>query len=513
MKILVVEDNKPDLYLMESLLRGYGHEAVCAADGVEALKKLSEEKVDLILSDILMPRMDGFRLCRRVKSSARWKDIPFIFYSATYTDPKDEVFALSLGADRFIVKPQEPEVFAAMLKEFIGDRVAKVPSATPVELKEEAGYLKQYNERLIKKLEDKMLQLEAASKKLARSENRLRQIIETEPECVKLLAENGNLVEMNPAGLRMIEADSLAQVAGTEFSSLVAPQHRQAFLDLSRRVLAGESGTLEYQVTGLKGTGRWLETHAAPLKDENGKISAVLAITRDVTERKEAQEKLQASQEQLRALAGYLQAAREEERRRIARELHDQIGQILTGVKLSLERAGRDLNRANSNAQALALTNELIGRVRDLSLELRPAMLDDLGLLSALTWHFERYTRQFKIKVAFKHAGLEERRFEPEIETAAYRIVQEALTNVARHARVNTAAVEVRADKDSLRIRVKDLGVGFDPQSLPATASGGLSGMRERAILLGGQLSLESAPDTGTLVNAMLPLRRSAPPA
>jgi signal transduction histidine kinase len=205
---------------------------------------------------------------------------------------------------------------------------------------------------------------------------------------------------------------------------------------------------------------------------------------------------LRISQEQLRALAAYLQTVREEERTRIARELHDEVGQALTGIKLSLERStGQQSDAVRADlSQALALTNELIGRVRDLSLDLRPAMLDDLGPLAALSWHFDRYTKQTNIEVDFKHRGVEGRRFEPGIETAAYRIMQEGLTNVARHAGVNKVEVDVWADESALRLLIKDLGVGFDPDSLSASATSGLSGMRERAIILGGSLKIESAP-------------------
>ncbi len=159
-----------------------------------------------------------------------------------------------------------------------------------------------------------------------------------------------------------------------------------------------------------------------------------------------------------------------------------------------------------SLGEAQALVNELMALVRDLSLDLRPAMLDDLGLLPTLLWHFERYTAQTSVCVTFKHSGLEGR-FAPEVETAAYRIVQEALTNVARHAGVSEVTVRLWADQDTLGVQIEDQGTGFDPEAaLAASATTGLAGMRERAVLLGGQLTVESAPGAGTHVTAELPL-------
>ncbi len=137
---------------------------------------------------------------------------------------------------------------------------------------------------------------------LAQSEGRLRQIIETEPECVKVLGANGALLEMNPAGLSMIEADSLEQVRGRSVYRYIAPAHRKAFVDLTEKVLRGGSGTLEFELVGLRGTRRWLETHAVPLRDAGGGASGLLAITRDVTKRKEAEKGLRDAEFKYRTL-------------------------------------------------------------------------------------------------------------------------------------------------------------------------------------------------------------------
>jgi PAS domain S-box-containing protein len=220
-------------------------------------------------------------------------------------------------------------------------------------------------------------------------------------------------------------------------------------------------------------------------------------------------EQVCAGRERLQTLSRRLVEAQETERRQVARELHDEIGQLLTGLKLTLEMSTRlpaDAVRA-SLGEAQALVNELIERVDELSLNLRPAMLDDLGLLPALLWHFERYTVQTHVRVTLKYIGLEGRRLPSEVETAAYRIVQEALTNVARHAGVSEVTVRVWTGQDTLSVQIEDQGIGFDPEvALAAGTSTGLAGMRERAVLLGGKLTIESAPGAGTCLTAELPL-------
>jgi signal transduction histidine kinase len=201
----------------------------------------------------------------------------------------------------------------------------------------------------------------------------------------------------------------------------------------------------------------------------------------------------------------------EEERRRLARELHDEIGQTLTGLGLILKpNADFTTNAARAGfEQARALVDELLEKVRQLSFDLRPAALDQLGLLPGLLTHFERYTKQTGVLVNFKHQGVDGR-FAPEMETTAYRIVQEALTNVARQASVTAVCVRVWAAADTLNIQVEDRGRGFDLEAVLATPqSGGLPGMQERVTLLGGRLTIESRPGAGTQITAELPVSRA----
>ncbi len=216
---------------------------------------------------------------------------------------------------------------------------------------------------------------------------------------------------------------------------------------------------------------------------------------------------LRSSHERLQGLSRKVVDVQEQERRHIARELHDEIGQTLTGVKLSLEMLHRDPERQpEALDQAQRLVNELMARVRELSLALRPAMLDDLGLLPALLWLMDSYSRQTGVRVDFEHQG-ETPRLPQQIETAVYRIVQEALTNVARHAETRHARVSLRYGSDTVYVGIEDHGRGFDIEAITEPVdSMGLPGMMERATLLGGKLELTSAPGEGTRISAALPL-------
>jgi len=214
------------------------------------------------------------------------------------------------------------------------------------------------------------------------------------------------------------------------------------------------------------------------------------------------------------ALSRRLVELQENERAEIARELHDEVGQLLTGLKLMLSAEGQgppsgqggpDSPRSRRE-EMLQVVDELMGRTRSISMNLRPPMLDPMGLRSALAWLFQRFTQRTGVRVSFNQSGIDAR-FPRAVETAAFRIVQEALTNAARHAGVEIVEVEVRADSGFLKLQVTDRGSGFDPGAAAARRSAGLTGMEERALLVGGRFRIESSPGAGTRLMAALPLR------
>ena len=234
----------------------------------------------------------------------------------------------------------------------------------------------------------------------------------------------------------------------------------------------------------------------------------VVELKQEIEARKKVETALRASAERQKELSRRLLEAQEAERRHLALELHDEIGQKLTGLKFTLELGARQPEKcAEVLAQAQTLVNELMSQTRRLSLALRPATLDHLGLLPALVWHFRNFTKQTNIEVGFDHENLANRRFDAALETAVYRVVQEALTNVARHAAASSVTVKIRVDRERLMLCIEDDGKGFElTEVLAEITSTGLTGMRERVALLGGEFQLESNIGAGTKLVAEINL-------
>ena len=243
------------------------------------------------------------------------------------------------------------------------------------------------------------------------------------------------------------------------------------------------------------------------LEDEISLLRGLSAQAASAIENVELFEQVRVGRERQRKLSKSLVDVQEAERRHLAKELHDHLGQVLTGLQFMLESAKQQASGTQrSNLEEIQdSVSDIIRQVREMSLNLRPSMLDDMGLLPTLLWHFDRYTSQTGIRVNFQRNEIPGR-FPLEIETTAYRIIQEALTNVARHAQVSEVLVGLVVQEKTLWVEVLDQGKGFEVSAESEKPSSGLSGMRERVSLLGGYLIVESFIDQGTQIIAALPL-------
>ncbi len=299
----------------------------------------------------------------------------------------------------------------------------------------------------------------------------------------------------------LISASRLQRLIGTSLAEYYGVKEGEDFGPIAahRHALAGTLDSYE-----IEQNGRVFYCRVEPLRDAANVLVGVVGAAVDLTDYKNLAS-------QLRTLSRRLISVQEDERRSIASELHDQVGQSLTALKLLLEKAQATATGNDSRQLAVAggVVNDLMMRVREMSLDLRPAMLDDLGLLPTLLWHFKRYTAHTQVKVRFRHGGLR-RQLPPDVSIAAYRIVQEALTNVARYARAKEVSVCVRAEAGMVTVEVADHGIGFDEATLASQPSSGIRGMRERALALDGNFTVKSVPGRGTYVMAELPCKSAA---
>lgn len=234
-------------------------------------------------------------------------------------------------------------------------------------------------------------------------------------------------------------------------------------------------------------------------------------------ERKQTEEALQKNSEHLRALAAHLQSVREEERTAIARELHDELGQVLTALKIDLAVLGREINQDPDDINVAGLLAEInsmrelidatINKVRTTITELRPEVLDSLGLLAALEWQSEEFEIRTGIKMKFRSA-VKEIDFNKTSSTAVFRIFQEALTNIARHAQATRCKIRITQDGENLLIEISDNGIGIPKNKIESSKTFGLLGMKERALILGGVIKIVGAPGKGTTVQAWIPVKK-----
>jgi PAS domain S-box-containing protein len=364
MNILIVDDIRENLYMLEAVLKGYGYKVRSASDGVEALELASEEDFDMIISDILMPRMDGFQLCRAVKSDSRLKKTAFVFYTATYTDSADEEFALSLGAERFILKPIEPERFIGILREVIREHENGRLKAPRTPIDDEKVYLKEYNERLVRKLEDKMIELERINKGLKESEEKYRDLIENANDAVLVFDVDGNITFANPKFTEMT-GYSLSEAKGMHFSRLIHPGDLEMCSEYFRKRQAGEKVPRNYEFRIVTNSGEILQVdnNVSTIRKE-GRIVGILKIMRDVSERKRVED------EKRRIEAQLLQSQKMEAIGTLAGGVAHDFNNMLTTIQGYTELAMTTLDEADPVYQNLKQVHHAAIRAADLTRQL-----------------------------------------------------------------------------------------------------------------------------------------------
>ena len=302
------------------------------------------------------------------------------------------------------------------------------------------------------------------------------------------------------------------------FLASVHPHDRPMVHSLINQAFADHQPfTFDHRVVRPDGAERTLHARGEVTLDADGHPVTMTGVALDITARKRIEDELRASREELRRLSSYLEQAREEERTRIAREIHDELGGAMTGLKMEVSRLQRNAATLTPEllhertASMTQLINDTIKTVRRIATDLRPGVLDDLGLVAAIEWQLQEFGARSGIKCRLD-SRIEEIELDAHRSTAIFRVFQETLTNVARHAEASAVTVTLEDQSTHLVLRVHDNGRGISPHELAGARSLGLVGMRERVRLLAGELNIEGRPGQGTSVYVRIPLKNQAPP-
>jgi two-component system sensor histidine kinase UhpB len=481
LRLLLLEDAPDDAELTLAALAEAG--IVCDTEYVDSGAAFEHAfqtgRFDLVIADYHLHGYTGLDALARVRRADTL--LPFILVSGALGEER-AVDALRSGATDFVLK----------------DNLLRLPGVVKRAL-EEVRLRRQHL---------------ATQQALELSERRYRAIVEDQQELIIRMQPDSTVNFVNGAYCRYFGYQP-DQIRGRPVLESMSPENRDAL----QRNLAGISPQApsferESLVRHASGEKRWLHWSGRGVFDGRGMLAEVQAVGRDVTELRRAMDELGTARERLQGLSRRLLEVQESERKSLARELHDDIGQALTALKLNLESLQRGRGAAGNGArvrEAVQTTQHTLERVRQLSLSLRPLQLDDLGLAAALRSHLDR---QAALGGFAPHPEIQDfpARLPAEVETACFRVAQEAVNNIVRHARARNVWLQLAQDGGRLSLTVRDDGAGFDVEAAQRRAalgeSLGVVSMSERAALAGGELRLESAPGRGTTVRAAFPLPR-----
>jgi len=378
--------------------------------------------------------------------------------------------------------------------------------------------------KLNKELRAEIMRRIQMEKDLIESQRFVHRIADATPNLLYLydVIENRNIyINSLIRDILGYSPEEIKKMRGAFFKKLLHPGDLPVIDSLWKRFLTAAEGEIlesEYRLKNSRGEWRWFYSRDVVFKrTSDGLLKLVLGISQDVTERKMFEEELKNSREQLRRLLAHLQSVREDERTRISREIHDELGQALTALKMDLswllKRLDKDQKPLLEKAKLMSKLIDLnIQTVKRISAELRPGLLDDLGVTAALEWQSEEFEKRTGIKCEVSIQP-DDIALDRDLSTAIFRIFQETLTNVLRHAKAKKVRVSLKKKEEELAFQVKDDGKGISEKQISSPKSIGLIGMRERVHFLGGRMDIAGSKGKGTTVTVRIPLGETPAPA
>jgi len=524
-RILIVDDDAGVRGALRDLLAFEGYQVTVASSGPEALKKAAELVPDLILLDVMMPVMNGFDVCRKLRADPLLGEVPVIMITAL-DDSESRLQGIEAGADDFVSKPFEYVELQARVRTILQLNRYRL-------LLQERMQREQAEEALAQRVTQLAL--------LNRIGGRLASMLELD----ELLAEAVHLVQdFGYSRVRLFTTERggselLLRASAGAFPSPLVPGSRAALGEglvdwvarHGERLLVddvaadpryagscqnGDAGCSELAVP-LRVSGEVvgvLDVQSPRLSafDENDVMVLEILADQIATAMHNAQlyEAERAARRRLRDLAGYLEDARERERTYIAREIHDEFGQALTALKMDLawlaKRLPGDEDHLLAKVSSMSdLVDSSIQMVRRIATDLRPGVLDHLGLVASIEWQAQEFAKRAGFDCQL-HLTDREFTLDEDLLTAVFRIFQETLTNVARHAEATEVRVELRGEGDELVLIVEDNGKGMTESQITRSKSLGLIGMQERARSWGGRVMFQATPGKGTTVTLRVPM-------
>ena len=512
--ILMVDDQPAKLLSYEVMLGGLGENLIKAASAKEALEVLLKSDVAVVLMDVSMPELDGFQLAAMIRQHPRFQKTAIIFVSAVHLTDLDQLKGYEHGAVDYISVPVVAELLRAKVRVF-ADLHRKTRQLEALNRELEQRVLER-TEELAGKAE-LLLQL---NMELIGKNQELDAIIHTAPDIIFSRKADGSRDYISDRFYDFTGA-SPGSANGYGWLDYVHPDDKQkAMADWLRCVESGANYEAEYRLQSKDGAYRWFRARALPIRDD-GKIVKWYGTCSDIHDSKLLEQAIRESAtelekmvdrrtEELRRLSVRLMTMQDQERRRLARDLHDGLGQELAVAKMVLDKMIMQKSvqpPEEAWTEASGIVDRAIQQVRSMSHLLHPPLLDEVGLLSALSWYVEGLTKRSGIETSLEVQPGDFPRLAAEVETAVFRIVQEALTNVFRHSEASKVWITLSQRKGTIVVAVRDDGKGIGKRIAelqPDSVGVGIGGMKQRAKEFGGELRLTNA-HPGTLVELVIP--------